>query len=566
MAYSSDKNASTVHIQPEQSEQLGVQACSCKSENWIDLEYLYSDGTGVAGAKYTIMHPDTGQILGEGTLDVEGKAHVPLENGIDTVVIEYGDDPENVAMLKPSQPDKLNVEGSWFETIGTQLSTVWDKAGDAVGDAANWTWGVVQGDFKTDPSVSQIITNTCITMIPVVDQVADARDVTAHIKMLVWDDRHNEPEVWFGFLITLIGLVPVVGSLIKGLLKLIWKASKLSDLFKVLNHFKKTNAMKELKALRDGKLMQYVQDAINIANDVIKVCIDALEKLKAYKPIVFGELVVEKLNEYIQKLDAIKQSVNGKFQAAGSELVEKLAKIIDEGIKGRITSPTRRVKTVKQEAVSEEALSAAASLKKGYPKHPEKMELNEAQRKAALDFSEKIAFRTHGVSVKEAEKFLKTEAGQKYKKSILESSPSNSDDVAKMYALEHLTSGEPLPELTKWSEPVFKVVPSGEGISDYTPYFTTMDELSQVAKLGTSVASRFGLPIQSSAVKYDIYKIEPIGEVEVFINNIAPTTQFSDGVKISQKGGARQILVPNRHQFTKPEKLNFNITNSGIYE
>ncbi|MDP0930089.1 hypothetical protein Q0601_23180 [Paracoccus onubensis] len=52
---------------------------------------------------------------------------------------------------------------------------------------------------------------------------ADARDLIANGKALLWDKRYNELVVWVGVFACLIGLIPSLGSLAKGVIKIIWK-------------------------------------------------------------------------------------------------------------------------------------------------------------------------------------------------------------------------------------------------------------------------------------------------------------------------------------------------------
>lgn len=88
---------------------------------------------------------------------------------------------------------------------------------------AEWTWDVAQGDFNEDMSTGQIITNAVVTAVPGIDQVADARDLIANGKALIWDRRYSELVVWVGVFACLIGLVPSLGSLAKGVIKLVWR-------------------------------------------------------------------------------------------------------------------------------------------------------------------------------------------------------------------------------------------------------------------------------------------------------------------------------------------------------
>jgi hypothetical protein len=86
---------------------------------------------------------------------------------------------------------------------------------------AEWIWVVLQGDFAEDQSTAQIAVGTVISMIPVVDQICDVRDICANCKKIKEDD--SNVWAWVGLIITLIGLFPVLGSLFKGIFKILFK-------------------------------------------------------------------------------------------------------------------------------------------------------------------------------------------------------------------------------------------------------------------------------------------------------------------------------------------------------
>lgn len=90
--------------------------------------------------------------------------------------------------------------------------------------AAEWIWVVIQGDFAEDQSAAQIATGTVISMVPFVDQLCDIRDVVANCKKISEGDDNTLH--WFALAITLVGLVPVLGSLAKGCLKILFNGAR----------------------------------------------------------------------------------------------------------------------------------------------------------------------------------------------------------------------------------------------------------------------------------------------------------------------------------------------------
>lgn len=86
--------------------------------------------------------------------------------------------------------------------------------------AAQWIWEVLQGDFNDDASTAQVATGTIISMIPFVDQICDIRDLVANCKKINSEPHSSWP--WISLVLTLIGLFPSIGSLVKGCLKVMF--------------------------------------------------------------------------------------------------------------------------------------------------------------------------------------------------------------------------------------------------------------------------------------------------------------------------------------------------------
>ncbi len=76
--------------------------------------------------------------------------------------------------------------------------------------------GAVIGEFNEDPSLAEIALDTGISLIPGVDQLADARDVTAHLYFMIFRGEIIDPMRWLLLCLSLIGLIPEFGSAIKG--------------------------------------------------------------------------------------------------------------------------------------------------------------------------------------------------------------------------------------------------------------------------------------------------------------------------------------------------------------
>ncbi|MFZ1986030.1 MAG: hypothetical protein WAU91_16555, partial [Desulfatitalea sp.] len=291
-------------------------------KNWVDLAYRYADGSGVAGAKYEVFDPGGGRLTA-GTLGGDGTARAGIPLAVSHVQVRYSDDPKQKAILIASHPTPVSAPPGWSDRMSAALTRTWRTTTDAAG----WTWGMIQGDFNEDPTVGQIITNAVITAIPLVDQVGDARDIAANVKMLAWDKRFKESTVWLGLFFTLIGLVPGLGSLLKGVLKLVFKSAPIEKILAVFNHFMQGNGVQWLKELKAGKLKEYAQQAAAQGHAIFAAAIDNLSRLKQHMPARLIALRA-KTEDLLAGLRQTKAMIDDQFGRITRELTEKLDAIL----------------------------------------------------------------------------------------------------------------------------------------------------------------------------------------------------------------------------------------------
>lgn len=93
------------------------------------------------------------------------------------------------------------------------------KGSEVAKNVGIWLWEVLKGDFHEDPTVGQVATGMVISMIPIVDQICDVRDFFACSIQVRKKPDDNLPKVMM--VITIIGVVPTIGSFAKGMLKII---------------------------------------------------------------------------------------------------------------------------------------------------------------------------------------------------------------------------------------------------------------------------------------------------------------------------------------------------------
>jgi hypothetical protein len=312
-----------------------VIPCPKAVTNWIDLEYLYADGTGVAGAAYVVQMPNGGQVggrvLAQGILDSKGQARACLPVGIENVEVYFHKDPEGEPYSDPDagRPVK-EPEPGFFERIWNGIS-----------DGAEWVGGMLAGDFKEDPSTAQIIVNTIVTMIPVVDQVGDARDIVANLKKLIWDRRWNEAAVWLGVLLCLIGLIPELGSLAKGIIKVVLRnASKLADLLAVFNFFKKGHGVHWLREFAQKLPNEHATAAANKLKELLERAASYLRG--ARERWLTSRYVKPSIDRILSNIEEVKKLAPQKLREAAESITNKIEQAIDEGMERVMPSGVKR--------------------------------------------------------------------------------------------------------------------------------------------------------------------------------------------------------------------------------
>jgi hypothetical protein len=159
-------------------------------------------------------------------------------------------------------------------------------------------------------------------------------------------------------------------------------------------------------------------------------------------------------------------------------------------------------------------------------------------------------FTTLGVDRSAAKSFLGTPTGNDLLATLSAADPSASPSIIRARAFDLLATGAELPKAEILTSPLVKIVPAGQTVTPYSPFFTTRAELTQAAQSGRTMADWFGLPLRSEAPAYSIYEIAPTQPAVVFSNRIAPTTEF--GGRIQRSGLGLQVLVPNRSLWSPP--------------
>lgn len=123
----------------------------------------------------------------------------------------------------------------------------YDELADKAKAAGEWLWETLQGDFNEQQTTGQIVTGTVISMIPLVDQICDVRDLIANCKKIKENDAEVWPWVCLG--LTLVGCFPTLGSLVKGSAKVMFLSMRKA-------HFNELSKAGNYSRLLDGSITQ----------------------------------------------------------------------------------------------------------------------------------------------------------------------------------------------------------------------------------------------------------------------------------------------------------------------
>ena len=146
-------------------------------------------------------------------------------------------------------------------------------------------------------------------------------------------------------------------------------------------------------------------------------------------------------------------------------------------------------------------------------------------------------------------------------KEIQAGNPNMSLDRAKTYAESYIQSSTSLPNpaIATQGSVLVKATPLGQSPSDFTGYWMSPEQARAIATMTPEQASQvLGLPASQAAniQKYglDFYAITPKPGItaNVFVSNVAETSQGTTNMT----GGAQQVIVPNRSQWTNPVSIN----------
>lgn len=319
-----------------------MRADGFQPQKRITVVYQYASGMPVAGALCSI-YDQNNRLVGGGPIIAAPQTIFQLPNHVNWLTVELHDDPLIQAYLRQPfpNPEIPKAQPGWFDRMSAALSS-----------AGDWAAGVIAGDFNEDPTLSQIITNTAITLIPLVDQAADLRDIAASLRHLLWvENGYLDYLAWAGLGLTVIGLFPTVGSLVKGVLKAVFFKLPLDRLFKAFNSLAEGHAGRYLKQLQNGGLKELCSQSIKKTRQILNAIYENLHRLKDQAPD-FLVNIKNKISAILRALDECANRLNAMFSRFFDELAEKLKRAMrgktDLAFEG-VPNSTVTYKQVKQE-------------------------------------------------------------------------------------------------------------------------------------------------------------------------------------------------------------------------
>lgn len=253
-----------------------------------------------------------------------------------------------------------------FDEIVKAVNRYGRNVSDGAKDAkqkATWVWEALQGDFNPNRSVGQIGLDTVVCLVPGVDTVMDVRDLIANIIAIVRAPASGAN--WFALILTIIGFFPELGSVAKGVVKIVLarmrpylkhaddltNASKmvkyldkafddaLPDLVQYLRHPK---VQKFLTSSRVPDVIKWVAESIRtVANAIDTAKLKSLfsEKMADVRDILtfLKPLLPESAGKKIKTVLDGTQTILGKFEASVDQyigpiraMLRRLAERLDE--------------------------------------------------------------------------------------------------------------------------------------------------------------------------------------------------------------------------------------------
>lgn len=230
--------------------------------------------------------------------------------------------------MSMTNPAPGGLSWSEFEAISTE--------------AGGWLWGMARGAFNQKATMSQIVVDAIIGMIPLVGDVTAVRDIVAVSIRLVDEPKAREDKMeWVLLAVLIIALIPVAGGVVKGIGRLTIKAvgevahlagaaraAKLTesarDIVAFLNRVGMGNAEKFLLKLRFADHQAAILAKMDEFVYVVNGALVAIEKKLGG---ILGESLLRRVNSLMTGLGQLKTKAHQMIPQAIKDLDNTLREI-----------------------------------------------------------------------------------------------------------------------------------------------------------------------------------------------------------------------------------------------
>ncbi|MFG6469343.1 hypothetical protein [Roseateles sp. BYS87W] len=199
------------------------------------------------------------------------------------------------------------------------------------------------GDFDENQNSAALVVGGLLGLIPVLDQVLDARDITGSLYKINqaggFKNASTDQVVSFGF--AAFGAIPEVGSVFKGVFKPLYKQRKAAKgavhgglhALEVMLGMKKGGALTWIRKELIGKWGPRTRDAIATANAALSATIELTEFLataSGWKDWLVPDSIQALARQLLPGLKALRGSLDAPIQRASNEIREFLEDLLGE--------------------------------------------------------------------------------------------------------------------------------------------------------------------------------------------------------------------------------------------
>lgn len=203
---------------------------------------------------------------------------------------------------------------------------------DKTTEAKPGFWGTVGGallgEWEEKPTLGMIAVDTGLSLIPGLDQLADLRDISAHLKYLILDRQYDSSMRWISLTLTLIGSIPGFGSAIKGATRMVMEgidglSSRLPKLFDLLRRISPDLA--DLKKL-GKRFYNYLDSCAEAVENKFEKVVEKVEGILRMIPDFWGSK--SKIRAFKKGFKKLKGIARKKLREASAWLRKKWEEFI----------------------------------------------------------------------------------------------------------------------------------------------------------------------------------------------------------------------------------------------